>query len=174
MNTETLIGWDQYQERAQATAIFPQASAFEYLALGLASEAVEVVTAGTYATDLDAELGDVFWYVAAFSHWLNVPMRTLPSRPLRSERHHEVQRELLAAAGSVASLAKKAMRDDAGALTDERRARLIIELGRARVAAEHLCWQAAGRPVQEVLGANLAKLADRAQRGALGGDGDKR
>lgn len=76
-------------------------------------------------------------------------------------------------AGEVAEKVKKAMRDDAGVLTPERRDALAAELGDvlwyvAQVATE------AGLDLGAVADANLAKLASRAERGVLGGSGDAR
>ncbi|MDP9344436.1 MAG: nucleoside triphosphate pyrophosphohydrolase family protein [Actinomycetota bacterium] len=76
-------------------------------------------------------------------------------------------------AGEVAEKVKKLIRDDAGVLSDERRAALAGELGDvlwyvAQVATE------AGLDLQDVAQANLDKLASRAQRGVLSGSGDDR
>ena len=76
-------------------------------------------------------------------------------------------------AGEVAEKVKKMIRDDAGVLTDERRAALAKELGDvlwyvAQVATE------AGLDLDEVAGANLAKLLSRQERGVLQGSGDDR
>ena len=76
-------------------------------------------------------------------------------------------------AGEVAEKVKKMLRDDAGVLTEERRAALGAELGDvlwyvAQVAAE------ARLELDAVAAGNLAKLASRAERSALTGDGDDR
>ncbi len=76
-------------------------------------------------------------------------------------------------AGEVAEKVKKMVRDDDGVLTEERRAALSKELGDvlwyvAQVATE------AGLDLDAVAQQNLAKLASRAERGALGGSGDDR
>jgi NTP pyrophosphatase (non-canonical NTP hydrolase) len=76
-------------------------------------------------------------------------------------------------AGEVAEKVKKLIRDDAGVLSDERRAAIGAELGDvlwyvAQVATE------AGLDLEELAQANLDKLASRAQRGVLSGSGDER
>ena len=76
-------------------------------------------------------------------------------------------------AGEVAEKVKKMLRDDAGLLTDARRAALGAELGDvlwylAQVATE------AGLALDDLAAENLAKLASRAERSALTGDGDER
>ncbi len=76
-------------------------------------------------------------------------------------------------AGEVAEKVKKMLRDDAGLLTEERRAALGAELGDvlwyvAQVATE------AGLDLDALAAGNLEKLRSRAGRGVLSGDGDER
>jgi NTP pyrophosphatase (non-canonical NTP hydrolase) len=76
-------------------------------------------------------------------------------------------------AGEVAEQVKKFMRDDGGTLREERRQKLIRELG-------DVLWYVAavasdlGVSLDEVAEANIAKLASRQERGVLGGSGDDR
>jgi NTP pyrophosphatase (non-canonical NTP hydrolase) len=76
-------------------------------------------------------------------------------------------------AGEVAEKVKKMVRDDAGALTEERRAALAHELGDvlwyvAQVATEaHL-------DLEEIALENLDKLLSRQERRVLAGSGDER
>ena len=76
-------------------------------------------------------------------------------------------------AGEVAEKVKKMLRDDAGTLTDERRAAMAKELGDvlwylAQVASE------AGLSLSQIAESNLGKLASRQARGKLQGSGDHR
>ena len=76
-------------------------------------------------------------------------------------------------AGETAEKVKKAMRDDGGTLTQERREAIAAELGDvlwyvAQVATE------AGLDLEEVAQANLDKLLSRQERGVLSGSGDSR
>lgn len=72
-----------YQEFCKTTAIYPEGTAREYLALGLCSEAGEVAgkvkkiirdTDGTIdamrAYEIAKELGDVCWYIAQLSEFI--------------------------------------------------------------------------------------------------------
>jgi NTP pyrophosphatase (non-canonical NTP hydrolase) len=75
--------------------------------------------------------------------------------------------------GEVAEKVKKAIRDDGGVLTAERREALAAELGDvlwyvAQVATE------ADLDLAEVAAANLEKLASRQRRQVLQGSGDAR
>lgn len=75
--------------------------------------------------------------------------------------------------GELAEKMKKLIRDDNGIMTDERRDLMKKELG-------DVLWyvsQAArelGYSLEEIGEENLAKLASRAERGKLYGDGDLR
>src|ERR1035438_3251090 len=69
-------------------------------------------------------------------------------------------------AGEVAEHAKKAIRDDAGTVTDERRAAMAKELGDvlwyvAQIASE------LGLELDDIARGNLEKLLSRQQRGVL-------
>jgi NTP pyrophosphatase (non-canonical NTP hydrolase) len=75
--------------------------------------------------------------------------------------------------GEVAEKIKKMVRDDAGVLTDDRRAALSKELGDvlwylAQIATE------ADLDLDLIAEANLQKLLSRQQRNVLSGSGDER
>jgi NTP pyrophosphatase (non-canonical NTP hydrolase) len=76
-------------------------------------------------------------------------------------------------AGEVAEHAKKTIRDDAGAISDERRQAMAKELG-------DVLWYVAQLATEleldlgEVAEANLQKLLSRQRRGVLSGSGDDR
>lgn len=76
-------------------------------------------------------------------------------------------------AGEVQGKVKKALRDDDGIVTDEKREAILDELGDvlwylARVADE------LGVSLDQVAERNLTKLFGRLERGTLGGSGDTR
>jgi NTP pyrophosphatase (non-canonical NTP hydrolase) len=76
-------------------------------------------------------------------------------------------------AGEVAEHAKKAIRDDGGSVSEDRRAAMSKELGDvlwyvAQIASE------LGLELEEVARENLEKLTSRQQRGMLSGSGDDR
>ena len=76
-------------------------------------------------------------------------------------------------AGEAAELVKKALRDDGGSLSPERRAALAKELGDVLWYLAQLATEA-GLDLGDVAAANLEKLASRAARGTLHGAGDDR
>lgn len=89
---ERPFSFDQYQEMALETATYPDVGHnLLYPALGLAGEAGEVadkikkwwrnhaITAGSQLTseqhsELNKEVGDVLWYIAAMASELKVPL----------------------------------------------------------------------------------------------------
>jgi NTP pyrophosphatase (non-canonical NTP hydrolase) len=80
---------------------------------------------------------------------------------------------LASEAGEVAGQAKKAIRDDGGSVTDERKAAMSKELGDvlwyvAQIATE------LGLDLNKIAEQNLEKLISRQQRGVLSGSGDDR
>jgi NTP pyrophosphatase (non-canonical NTP hydrolase) len=75
--------------------------------------------------------------------------------------------------GEAAEKVKKAIRDDGGELTDERRAALGAELGDVLWYVAQLATEA-GLDLDEVAEANLRKLLSRREREVLQGSGDFR
>jgi NTP pyrophosphatase (non-canonical NTP hydrolase) len=76
-------------------------------------------------------------------------------------------------AGEVAEHAKKAIRDDGGSVSEERKRAMSKELGDvlwyvAQIATE------LGLDLSEIADQNLQKLLSRQQRGVLSGSGDER
>lgn len=75
--------------------------------------------------------------------------------------------------GEIAGKLKKALRDDEGVVTDERRESLLAEVGDTLWYLARVCDEL-DSSLEEVASANIAKLLDRSARGVLAGDGDKR
>jgi NTP pyrophosphatase (non-canonical NTP hydrolase) len=76
-------------------------------------------------------------------------------------------------AGECAEKVKKAIRDDGGVLSDERRAALAAELGDVLWYVAQLATEA-GLDLDEIAEDNLGKLLSRRDRGVLQGSGDSR
>jgi NTP pyrophosphatase (non-canonical NTP hydrolase) len=76
-------------------------------------------------------------------------------------------------AGEVAEHAKKAIRDDAGKVSDERRAAMAKELGDVLWYVAQLATEL-GLDLDDIAGQNLEKLLSRQARGVLSGSGDDR
>lgn len=76
-------------------------------------------------------------------------------------------------AGEVAEQAKKAMRDDGGQITPERKENIIKELGDTMWYISQIASEC-GIALEEVADRNIQKLRDRKARGVLQGSGDNR
>lgn len=76
-------------------------------------------------------------------------------------------------AGECAEKVKKAIRDDGGVLTPERRDALAAEIGDVLWYVAQLATEA-GLDLDEIAGANLEKLLSRQRRNVLSGSGDQR
>jgi NTP pyrophosphatase (non-canonical NTP hydrolase) len=76
-------------------------------------------------------------------------------------------------AGEVAGKVKKIFRDRQGVVTDADREALTMELGDVLWYLSELCTRL-GIRLEDVAERNIAKLADRAARGVIHGDGDQR
>jgi NTP pyrophosphatase (non-canonical NTP hydrolase) len=76
-------------------------------------------------------------------------------------------------AGEVAGKVKKMLRDEGAVLTPQRREQIAAEIGDVLWYCAMLAYEL-GVPLGEIAESNIAKLADRAERNVIGGDGDKR
>jgi NTP pyrophosphatase (non-canonical NTP hydrolase) len=76
-------------------------------------------------------------------------------------------------AGELAEHAKKAIRDDGGEVTDERRAAMSRELGDVLWYTAQLASEL-DLELDEIARENLEKLLSRQRRGVLSGSGDNR
>jgi NTP pyrophosphatase (non-canonical NTP hydrolase) len=76
-------------------------------------------------------------------------------------------------AGEVAEHAKKAIRDDAGTVTGERRVAMAKELGDVLWYVAQLASEL-GLELDQIARDNLEKLFSRQRRGVLSGSGDER
>jgi NTP pyrophosphatase (non-canonical NTP hydrolase) len=74
------MNMNEYQSKAQLTAVYPKEKAFEYLATGLAAEAGEVSSivskwirgdrGAIPNMQMQKELGDVLWFVSEMSRMI--------------------------------------------------------------------------------------------------------
>jgi len=76
-------------------------------------------------------------------------------------------------AGEVAGKVKKILRDRQGRVSDDDREALARELGDVLWYLSEMCTRL-GIRLEDVAAGNIAKLADRAARGVISGDGDQR
>lgn len=160
----------EYVTASAATAIYPASFALAYPALGLAGEAAEVCDAvgSGFADDVLAELGDVCWYLAAVCRDAGIDPAELAGRDSDGGTA-----TLVRAAGIVAEQVKKTVRGGDRLPPAERRARIVDALATVYATVDRIARDR-GSDAERVMAANLAKLTDRADRGVLHGDGDRR
>lgn len=91
----------------------------------------------------------------------------------KEEELHYIALGLAGEAGEVANIVKKVIRDDKKILTEEKREKLIDELGDTAWYLVRFA-QALNIPMSEILQRNHDKLESRLERNKIGGSGDKR
>lgn len=181
------IGFTEYCEFTRTTAIYPGAlegglPELAYLSLGLAGEAGEIaekmskVWSGD-ATPIEAEMGDVYWYLVRLTDALQAnPVRLdayakIPAiEGLTWTRLTRCALLLSANAGEIANKVKKLMRDGDSVGRREKIVDLLPSVyGIMSMMADELKVSQFA-----ILAANKAKLTSRKERGKLSGDGDNR
>lgn len=186
------MNWNEYQQSALTTAIYPLKRELEYTVLGLCSEVGEVGEAyaegkqgwGYTAADIKAlkkEIGDCFWYCAAIADAADLTLEEvalygsklgLPPVIAPNSRGLTVL-AIVAESSALAGVVKKAIRDNEGFVDTVARVKLVQSLYRTLWLLDGLCHRfSTNRHV--VMVENLNKLADRKQRGVLQGSGDNR
>ena len=92
------MNFDEYQQKAITTAVYPKQQALPYLALGLSGEAAEVankvkkILRGDYDNDpekaeealhnISMELGDTLWYIAVLASELGTNLELVATSNL--------------------------------------------------------------------------------------------
>lgn len=180
------LTWNEYQQQALTTAIYPLKREVEYTVLGLGSEVAELADwlhpdyegsrhLGAWTSSMKKEVGDCFWYVAALADALKIPLEAV-ARSANRYHYQELDAAYLTLvqdSGYLQGLVKKAIRDDDGHLTEDRRIKMIATLARVCWVLDNICAHLATTRYA-VMSDNLNKLADRKARGVLKGSGDTR
>lgn len=163
--------WNDYQAAAMKTAVYPESARVTYPALGLLEEAGEVAgkiakafrDGGDPREAVLKELGDVCWMVAALAHDLGIDLDV-------SRIGIDTCYATEPSARCVCSLCSDAELAASGAL--------IGDLNKAPMWRVLVCVKrisnSYGATLCDVLEMNLAKLASRAERGVIHGEGDER
>lgn len=177
---------DDYQTGASTTADYPGRGfgplGLAYTATGLISEVGEWSDAVMQATGNDniiRELGDVYWYFSQTCLEIGVK----PSDALAARTFNEVtvttypfevaQNIATRACFRLADQVKKHIRDDMDGITDIRASAIAWQVGEIMVAVIGHA-NLLRLDVNEVARINLAKLADRKERGVIHGTGGHR
>jgi NTP pyrophosphatase (non-canonical NTP hydrolase) len=166
----------EYQKRALETAKFPREQALTYCTLGLCGEIAELleVCISHRAPDIEnekAELGGCAWYCAVLAHFAGMELKENASDYPLPDWPESYASGMAMHAGLIANKVKKVMRD--GTPVDP--VFLATNLGAViRFLHEYSVAIDRAGGLSDVLEKNVAKLADRAARGVIGGSGDNR
>lgn len=76
-------------------------------------------------------------------------------------------------AGEIAEKVKKAIRDNGGVITEDRKEQILLEVGDCLWYLSRVCEEL-DTPLSRAAQMNLDKLFARRQRGAINGSGDSR
>jgi phosphoribosyl-ATP pyrophosphohydrolase len=198
-NTQSL--YRTYEQFCSTTAIYPTEVEVEYLALGLASEAGELLDKvleqkPNKRDSIISEASDLCWYTVRLLNACGVSFETTVSSLSLPDRigpnyitHlalHSATR-IAAKSGLVAGLVKKQIRDGRGWSGEQREEQrmkmidaltaLLFEIASFACAIERVYTVDEKEvPVDfdYLLRYNMKKLLDRKERGVLGGSGDNR
>lgn len=174
------MNFNEYQQQALSTAIYPLSRELDYTILGLTSETGELIEAhmSGLQENVLSELGDCFWYVAAVADAMKLPLEYIAN--FSEEKVYPKSQylpirifEIAAESSKLAGVLKKAIRDNDGYMSDASTEKVKFSLYRLLWLMDSLCrWYGVSRA--SVMGKNLDKLSDRKRRGVLQGSGDNR
>lgn len=183
------MDYNEYQQQALTTAIYPVDREVDYTIVGLGSEIGELAEVyaaakrtfygqlnGEDAKDALAECGDIFWYVAAAADALNLQLDWVLKQAV-TDVHHVGKGltlvDMVVAHGKIQGILKKSIRDDNGYLSVHKENLIAAELCHIWNHTAQFIYLLGGTEAG-VMAANLNKLADRKARGALQGSGNNR
>lgn len=180
-----MLSFTEYSQQTARTAEYPEDQAELYLALGIADETGELKDAllknmsPSKRRIVAREMGDVYWYLSELLRHTDgeikskEPQEVFWSKSKMDPAYGEKCVEnALQKATSIAGHAKKAIRDDGGEFTEERKHWVNNLLMRMKsdleMAAHHLGL--GGEKV--VLTMNAEKLTERDEEGLIRGEGE--
>tara|TARA_R110002050_G_scaffold20402_6_gene57831 strand:+ start:78 stop:632 length:555 start_codon:yes stop_codon:yes gene_type:complete len=181
---------NEYQKLAITTKIYDDSVAIPYVVLGIVGEAAELyekVTEKLNGEDVSLDLlgkecADIIWYLAAWADENDLMLKDLIIENLTYEHVMvDLKRDLesvIIFSGQIAEYAKKALRDDfsdisKGVYPASKMAKTNEAVANLYRATSFVAGSF-GLNMEELLINNVEKLASRAERGVLGGSGDKR
>ncbi len=159
-----------YQSEAARLAVYPEMRRGAIIYLGIVGESIEVmeaVHARLASVEIERELGDVLWYVAAICDELELSMATIVQDGIESTLFTTTRefpwrwaRAMVVRAGRISECFKKHLRDRDTVLRDDRK-ETVIECLEELVARVHLIARAEGSSLELVVMRNLEKLVER-------------
>lgn len=173
------MNFKEYEEKAITTKCYADEVAIPYVVLGLCGEMGEFFEKLKEEAELRLtlkEVGDILWYIAAIRIELNLtpiewpaPKKVTDADPLM----------LISAMGAVAEQVKKYLRDDwksdqSVELSETRKTVIHENLQKVLQCLTSLCKEEFDTDIESIAADNIEKLADRANRNQIHGQGDER
>lgn len=182
------MNFSKYQKEATTTMMFNKKIALPYILLGIVGESSELFEKivkseqeGEKQKDLIIkEMGDIFWYLAAWSDFVDNDLEKLIISTLTKEKPHPVflAMDIVIESGRIAEYGKKLLRDnfeqyEEGILDETKKASIDASVGKIAgfLMKLSMCYQL---DYETILQANIDKLKSRVDRGVIGGSGDER
>lgn len=164
-----------YQTNAQKTAVYPAKFKLLYPTLGLVGEIAEFIESLEQGTREDqyGEAGDVLWYVANTSADAGLRFDVVLPGVNEFSDITFAYGDLLSPVGKIAERVKKCARDDGNVLSPDKRAVIRTQLGVLLQNLAGIC-DLNGIDLDRAAEGNNEKLASRARRGVLQGEGGNR
>lgn len=183
------MDYNDFQQQALTTAIYPVDREVDYTIVGLGSEIGELAEVyaeakkgfygklnGEDTKEALSECGDIFWYVAATADALKLNLDWV-LKQTTTELHHVSKGltlvDMVVAHGKIQGILKKSIRDNSGFLNDEHESLIAAQLCHIWNHTAQFIYLLGGTE-NGVMNANLNKLADRKARGVLQGSGNNR
>lgn len=161
---------DKYQAEAARLAVYPEMRRGAIIYLGIVGESIEVmeaIHADRPWDEIERELGDVLWYVAAICDELELSMMNVIQDgtemiPFTTSREFPKTwaRSMVVRAGRISECFKKHLRDQDKVLRDDRK-ETVVDCLEQLVARVYLLANAHGSSLDRVLSRNLEKLVER-------------
>jgi NTP pyrophosphatase (non-canonical NTP hydrolase) len=163
--TRLRLALDAYQLESARLARFPDKRSGHLIFFGLVGESSEVVETlllhPWQRLNTIQELGDVLWYIAAICDELGVHMSALDTNHRMATSDLPLALafgcKIVIHAGRIAEHMKKAIRDDYGALTENRQKSIVEELGKILAFVDSMA-DSMGISLEYVMNENLNKL----------------
>ena len=189
MRGNTISTYNEYQQQALTTAIYPVDREVDYTIVGLGSEIGELAEVyaeskknfygklnGTDTKEALSECGDIQWYVAATADALGLQLDWVLQQA-NTDLHHVSKGltlvDMVVSHGKIQGILKKSIRDNQGYLTSTHEEMIAKELCHIWNHTAQFIYLLGGTEAG-VMAANLNKLADRKARGVLQGSGNDR
>lgn len=168
------MDWREYQEKSRKTAIYPnEGNNLAYPSLGLIGEYGEFLekwyswkeTGEPSAVELEAEIGDVFWYFAAVCREAGLDMQSIVYAADKEAINGTMD------IFTIAEIAKKVQRDGRHTIEEKGLEQVLVSLWSYITI---VLYPLSEEGAIHIGSNNLDKLLDRKDRGVLQGNGDNR